>query len=128
MLNARLDFLRDVLEVEWSQKVSEALWPQCNIRQIGETAQWYDEREKQHKGCVRNQDDNNALFRHIKETGHDIAWERVEFLEFEQRTYCRKMKESFYIDMHAAKDGVMNPRDGTQKDSCWNTIINKHWY
>ena len=33
MLNARLDFLKDVLEVEWSQKVSEALWPQCNIRQ-----------------------------------------------------------------------------------------------
>ena len=33
MLDARLDFLRDVLEVESSQKVSEALWPQCNIRQ-----------------------------------------------------------------------------------------------
>ena len=95
----------------------------CKLCYIGETAQWYDEREKQHKRCVRNQDENNALFRHIKETGHDIAWERVEFLEFEQRTYCRKMKESFFIDMYAAKDGVMNPRDGTQKDSCWNTII-----
>ena len=29
--------------------------------------------------CVCNQDDNNALFRHIKETGHSFAWERVEF-------------------------------------------------
>ena len=29
----------------------------------------------------------------------------------------------FFTDMYAAKDGVMNPRDGTQKDTCWNTII-----
>ena len=77
----------------------------CKLCYIGETAQWYDEREKQRKRCVRNQDDNNALFRHIKETGHSIAWERVEFLEFEQRTYCRKMKESFFINIYAAKDG-----------------------
>jgi hypothetical protein len=47
----------------------------------------------------------------------------VEFIAFERRTQCRKMKESFFIDMYAAKDGVMNPRDGTQKDTCWNTII-----
>ena len=95
----------------------------CKLCYIGETAQWYGERGKQHMRCVRNQDDNNALFRHIKETGHNTACEQVEFLEFEQRTYCRKMKESFFIDMYAAKDGVMNPRDGMQKDTCWNAII-----
>ena len=39
------------------------------------------------------------------------------------RTQCRKMKESFYINMYAAKNGVMNPRDGKQKDTCWNTRI-----
>ena len=33
------------------------------------------------------------------------------------------MKESFLIDIHASIDGVMNPRDGTQKDACWNSII-----
>ena len=37
------------------------------------TAQWYDEREKQHKRCIRNHDENNALFRHIRATGHEIA-------------------------------------------------------
>ena len=95
----------------------------CSLCYIGETAQWYDEREKQHKRCIRNHDENNALFRHIRETGHDIAWDKVEFIAFERRTQCRKMKESFFIDMYAAKDGVMNPRDGTQKDTCWNTII-----
>jgi len=95
----------------------------CTLCYIGETAQWYDEREKQHKRCIRNQDENNALFRHIRTTGHEIAWDKVEFIAFETRTQCRKMKESFYIDMYAAKNGVMNPRDGTQKDTCWNMII-----
>ena len=33
------------------------------------------------------------------------------------------MKESFLIDIHASVDGVMNPRDGTQKDACWNSLI-----
>ena len=89
----------------------------------GETSQWYDERESQHRRCIRNQDENNGIFRHMKDTGHDIAWEKVEFLDYDQRTPCRKMKESFLIDIHAAIDGVMNPRDGTQKDACWNSLI-----
>ena len=38
-------------------------------------------------------------------------------------TPCTKMKESFLIDIHASIDGVMNPRDGTQSDACWNSII-----
>ena len=33
MLNARLDFSKDVLKVELFQKVSEALWPQWNNHQ-----------------------------------------------------------------------------------------------
>ena len=52
-----------------------------------------------------------------RETGHDIAWDKVEFVAFERRTQRRKMKESFFIDMCGAKNGVMNPRDGTQKDT-----------
>ena len=95
----------------------------CALCYIGETAQWYNEREKQHKRCIQNQDGNNALFRHIKTTGHEIAWDKVEFIAVETRTQCRKMKESFYINMYAAKNGVMNPSDGTQKDTCWNMII-----
>ena len=55
----------------------------CSLCYIGETAQWYDDAE------------NNALFRHIRATGHQIAWDKVEFIAFERRTQCRKMKESF---------------------------------
>ena len=34
----------------------------CKLSYIGETSQWYDERESQHRRCIRNQDENNALF------------------------------------------------------------------
>ena len=33
------------------------------------------------------------------------------------------MKESFLKDMYAEKNGVMNPWDGTQKDTYWDTTI-----
>ena len=61
--------------------------------------------------------------RHIRDTGHNIAWENVQFLDYDQRTPCRKMKESFLIDIHTSIDEVINPRDGTQKDACWNSLI-----
>ena len=80
-------------------------------------------REKQHKRWIRNQDENNALFRHVRATERDIALDKGEFIAFKRRTQCRKMKESFFIDMYAVKNGEMNPRDGTQKDTCWNRII-----
>ena len=35
----------------------------CKLCYIGET-QWNDERGKQQKRCIQNQDENNALFRH----------------------------------------------------------------
>ena len=39
----------------------------------------------------------------------------MEFIAFERRTQCRKMKESFFIDMYAAKNGVMNQEMGHKK-------------
>ena len=35
----------------------------------------------------------------------------------------QKMKETFLIDILAGIDGVMNPRDGMQKDACSNSLI-----
>ena len=106
-----------------AKKILSAEMPcrDCTSCYIGETAQWYDEREKHHKICFRNQDENNVLFRHIIATGHRIVWDKGEFIAFERRTQCRKIKKSFFTDMYAAKNGVMNPRYGTEKDTCWNT-------
>jgi len=37
----------------------------CNFCYIGETSQWFDEREKQHKCCVKNCDSNNGIYINI---------------------------------------------------------------
>ena len=63
------------------------------------TAQSFDEREKQLKRCIQNQDENNALFRNIRATGHKIAWDKVEFVAFGRRAQCRKMQELFFINI-----------------------------
>ena len=81
------------------------------------------ENHNMHQRCTQNQDRNHGIFRHTRDTGHDVAWGNVQFLDFVENTLCRKMKESFLIDVHASVDGVMNPRDRTQKDACWNSLI-----
>ena len=40
----------------------------CNFCYIGETSQWFDEREKQHKRCVENCDSNNGIYKHLEKT------------------------------------------------------------
>ena len=37
----------------------------CNFCYNGETSQWFDEREKQHKRCVKNCDSNNGMYKHL---------------------------------------------------------------
>ena len=73
--------------------------------------QWYDVREKNYRSCIRYQDAKNALFRHIKKTGHSIAWERVEFFEFDILQEDDRISFLLIHSYHnVANDGVMNPR------------------
>jgi len=87
----------------------------CNFCYIGETSQWFDEREKQHKRCVKNCDSNNGIYKHLeKHPDHVIAWDKATILDYERNYYARKMKESIYIDLFA-KTGIMNLEDGMKK-------------
>ena len=40
----------------------------CHYSYIGETSQWWDKREKQHKRCIKNQDENNSFWQHLNRT------------------------------------------------------------
>ena len=95
----------------------------CNFCYIGETSQWFDEREKQHKRCVKNCDSNNGIYKHLeKHPDHVIAWDKATILDYERNYYARKMKESIYIDLFA-KTGIMNLEDGMKKNHCWSAIM-----
>ena len=80
----------------------------CSFSYIGETSQWWDERESQHKRSVRNRDENNSFYLHLKDNpDHIIGWEKVSFLAFDSRYNYRRMKESVLIDIFS-HTGVMN--------------------
>ena len=52
----------------------------CHYSYIGETSQWWDEREKQHKRCIKNQDENNSFWQHLKQNpDHEIGWGQYHF-------------------------------------------------
>ena len=95
----------------------------CNFCYIGETSQWFDERETQHKRSVKNCDSNNGIYMHIlKHPDHVIAWDKATFLDYDRNFHARRMKESFYIDIFS-KSGTMNLEDGMLKNQCWNAIL-----
>ena len=84
----------------------------CNFCYIGETSQWFDEREKQHKRYAKNCDKNNGINKRLEKHPDDIiAWDEATILDYERNYYAGKMKESIYVDLFA-KTGVMNLEDG----------------
>ena len=88
------------------------------LSDIGETSQWWDERESQHKRSVKNRDENNSFYMHLEDNqDHIIGWEQVAFLACDSRYNQRKMKESILIDVFS-HTRVMNIEDGMKKDAC----------
>ena len=67
----------------------------CHYSYIGETSQWWDKREKQHKTCIKNQG---------------------------LKQFHRRMKESILIDIFA-HHGIMNIKAGMTKDACWAVLF-----
>ena len=59
-------------------KIPEAT---CSFCYVGETSQWFDEKEGQHICSMKNCDLNNGIYMHIaKHPDHTIAWEWRIFL------------------------------------------------
>ena len=95
----------------------------CSLSYVGETSQGWDKRESQHKRSVKNKDENNSFYIHLKDNpDHVIGWEQVSFLASDSRYNQRRMKESFLIDIFS-HTGVMNIEDGMKKDACWNVLL-----
>ena len=95
----------------------------CPFSYIGETSQWWDERESQHKRSIKNKDESNSLYMHLRDNpDHVIGWEKVSFLAYDSRYNQRRLKEAFLIDIFS-HEGVMNIEDGMKKDACWNVLL-----
>ena len=87
---------------------------------IGETAQRFTDRAKQHQYSVRTEDDNNGFFVHAahhhgvggeeeRGTGVELfKWDEAQFLDADCHwKKRRKIKESLYINAYKAKQGTI---------------------
>ena len=72
---------------------------------------------------MRAGDVKNSFAAHTKECGHQIKWEKVEFLDSHKYDRNRKIKEAIYINAFSSKDGpLLNLELGTKIDPIWNSL------
>jgi GIY-YIG catalytic domain. len=69
----------------------------CYKIYIGETKFNIEKRIKQHMKEVEYKRTNNAIAKHVIETGHTINWHNTKWMEKEKRTIPRKLFEGCYI-------------------------------
>ena len=66
---------------------------ECDAVYIGETLRNLEERLKEHKRHVEKSDlKGSAIAEHVLKTGHSIAWDKAQVIDYEQRWGARKIK------------------------------------
>jgi hypothetical protein len=108
--------------VRWKNKIYKVPC-ECGRFYIGETSQWWDDREKQHKVSIRTGDLRNSFASHVESSGHEIKWEAVEFLDAHKYDKNRKIKEALYINAFSSeKEPILNLELGSKIDPIWNSL------
>ena len=90
----------------------------CEMCYVGETGKKLRERIKQHKEQER---DRNAIYKHIRDTGHLVDWSEVKVLGQEGRRTVRKWKEARFIEVEGEK--VMNWNSGLKINEQWDKLL-----
>ena len=93
----------------------------CEMCYVGETGKKLRERIKQHKDDVRLERDRNAIYKHIRDTGHLVDWSEVKVLGQEGRRTVRKWKEARFIEVEGEK--VMNWNSGLKINEQWDKLL-----
>jgi hypothetical protein len=98
----------------------------CQKPYVGETSQTFQERCKQHKRDVRNGNETNGIYCHLKENpGHEILWEEFQILHKESHWKRRKIKESLIINAINPQEDInslMNLEKGLEITPIWNIL------
>ena len=97
---------------------------ECDAVYIGETLRNLEERLKEHKRHVEKSDlKGSAIAKHVLKTGHSIAWDKAQVIDYEQRWGARKIKESLHIKRERANRQLMNRDGGLAISRVWQHVI-----
>jgi len=98
---------------------------QCSAIYKGETSQPLKKRITQHKGCVHNEDEHSALFKHVQRTGHAINWDSAWIIDRESYEGRRLTKEGVAIKFGP---GAMEANIGKEVSEVWRTVASRISY
>ena len=101
----------------------------CNFTYIGESSQYQQCRDRGHKDAIKACDANNSFYDHLKRNPtHEINWDDVSYLDKDNNTGRRLIKEALYIN--AFDEGnLMNLKNPKPINPIWNefrTFIRKN--
>ena len=97
---------------------------ECDAVYIGETLRNLDERLKEHKRHVEKKSaKGSAIAEHVIKSGHEIAWDRAEVIDYEQKWGARKIKESLHIKSKRADRQLMNRDGGLAISAIWQQAL-----
>ena len=65
----------------------------------------------------------SAIAEHVLKTGHSIAWDKAQVIDYEQRWGARKIKESLHIKRERANRQLMNRDGGLAFSRVWQHVI-----
>ena len=85
----------------------------CDKSYIGQTGKELDTRIKQHKYSIKNGQENNALFVHVRDLNHPIDWDNAIPLVLCKNSLDRNIIESSFIKH--SKDNNVNNSTGMYK-------------
>ena len=96
---------------------------------IGETSQYQQCRDLGHEDAIKACDANNSFYDHLKRNpNHEINWDDVSYLDKDNNTGRRLIKEALYIN--AFDEGnLMNLKNPKPINPIWNefrTFIRKN--
>ena len=97
---------------------------ECDAVYIGETLRNLEERLREHQWHVEKNDlKGSAIAEHVWKTGHTIAWDKAQVIDYEQRWGARKSKESSHIKRERANRQLMNRDGGLAISRVWQQVI-----
>ena len=77
-----------------------------------------------HQRHVENNDPKgSAIAEHVMRTGHTIAWDEAQVIDYERRWGARKIKESLHIKRERANRQLMNSDGGFAISGVWQQLI-----
>ena len=98
---------------------------QCDCRYIGQTRQTLKKRIQGHKSEIKHKVENNSIYRHLKDLGHEPNFSNTEVVCNEKQYWARLNLETLAIYINGNK-AINHLVPQNRALNIWKNILQKH--